>query len=71
MTNRKFSDNKLMRLARGGNSVKEMAEELRVGAPAVCKRLKALNISITKDVTLSGFFHSKARRVCTYPCLRE
>jgi DNA-binding Lrp family transcriptional regulator len=54
MTNRKFSDNKLLRLFKAGSSVKEIAQKLGVGAPAVCKRLKALKISITKDVTLRG-----------------
>ncbi len=54
MANRKFSDNRLLRLFRAGSSVKEIAEKLGVGAPAVSKRLKALNISITRDVTLRG-----------------
>ena len=52
MSNRKFSDNDMIRLARGGCSVKEIANRLGVGAPAVYKRLKALKISITRDVTL-------------------
>jgi hypothetical protein len=42
MANRKLTDNKLLRLFRAGSSVKEIAEKLGVGAPAVCKRPKAL-----------------------------
>jgi DNA-binding Lrp family transcriptional regulator len=42
----------LERLVREGNGVSEIARKLKVSKGAVSKRLKALKVSITKDVTL-------------------
>jgi len=52
MPGKKINDNQLIRLVRAGNTVTEIAYKLGVGHSAVSKRLKALKLSITKDVTL-------------------
>jgi hypothetical protein len=52
MPPRIINDNRLLNLVHSGHSPKEIAEKLGVGVSGVCKRLKALKICITKDVTL-------------------
>ncbi len=52
MSGKKISNIELDQLVREGNGVSEIARKLKVSKGAVSKRLKALNVAITKDVTL-------------------
>ncbi len=52
MGSKKISNLELERLIREGNGVSEIARKLKVSKGAVSKRLKALNVAITRDVTL-------------------
>jgi hypothetical protein len=52
MHEKKISNLELERLVKEGNGVSEIARKLGVTKGAVSKRLKALNVAITKDVTL-------------------
>jgi AcrR family transcriptional regulator len=52
MGRKKISNLELDQLIREGNGVSEIARKLGVSKGAVSKRLKALNVAITKDVTL-------------------
>ena len=52
MSGKKISNLELDQLVREGNGVSEIARKLKVSKGAVSKRLKALNVAITKDVTL-------------------
>ena len=52
MNDKKISNLELEQLVREGNGVSEIARKLGVTKGAVSKRLKALNVAITKDVTL-------------------
>ena len=52
MGSKKISNVELERLVREGNGVSEIARKLKVSKGAVSKRLKALNVAITRDVTL-------------------
>lgn len=45
-------DSKLLQLVRNGNTVSEIARKLDVSKGTVSKRLKALNIAISHDVTI-------------------
>ncbi len=49
---KKISNLELEQMVREGNGVSEIARKLGVTKGAVSKRLKALNVAITKDVTL-------------------
>ena len=51
MPTRKISDDKLFQLIKDGNSPAEIARKMGVTKGAVSKRLKTLNMAITKDVT--------------------
>jgi predicted transcriptional regulator len=53
MPRRQISDIQLKQLVKNGNSVSKIAQILKVSKGAVSKRLKQLNISITKNVTLA------------------
>jgi hypothetical protein len=52
MSQRKFSDYQLEQLVKKGNGVSKIARILRVSKGTVSKRLKQLNIGISKNVTL-------------------
>jgi len=52
MSSKKISNLELDQLVREGNGVSEIARKLGVSKGAISKRLKALNVAITKDVTL-------------------
>ena len=52
MPKKKVNDYALIRLIRDGNSPADAARLLGVGRSAVSKRLKALKIGVTRDVTL-------------------
>jgi len=52
MGSKKISNVELEQLIREGNGVSEIARKLKVSKGAVSKRLKALNVAITRDVTL-------------------
>jgi predicted transcriptional regulator len=52
MSGKKISNLELDQLVREGNGVSEIARKLKVSKSAVSKRLKALKVAITKDVTL-------------------
>jgi AcrR family transcriptional regulator len=52
MSRKKISNLELDQLVREGNGVSEIARKLKVSKGAVSKRLKALKVAITKDVTL-------------------
>jgi len=52
MSRKKISNLELDQLVREGNGVSEIARKLKVSKGAVSKRLKALKLAITKDVTL-------------------
>jgi len=52
MSPRKFSNIELEQLVREGNGVSEAARKLGVSKGTVSKRLKKLNVGITKNVTL-------------------
>ncbi|MGA3115234.1 MAG: hypothetical protein ABSF90_12485 [Syntrophobacteraceae bacterium] len=52
MAKKKINDDTLLQLIRDGNSPTEAARRLGVGRAAVSKRLKALKIEVTRDVTL-------------------
>jgi predicted transcriptional regulator len=52
MPTRKISDDKLFQLIKDGNSPAEIARKMGVTKSAISKRLKSLNMAITKDVTL-------------------
>ncbi|HYA91738.1 MAG TPA: hypothetical protein VEK32_09590 [Thermodesulfobacteriota bacterium] len=52
MGGKKISNVELEQLVREGNGVSEIARKLKVSKGAVSKRLKALNVAITRDVTL-------------------
>jgi DNA-binding transcriptional ArsR family regulator len=52
MSNRKFSDVQLEQLVIQGNGVSQIARILGVSKGTVSKRLKSLNVGITKNVTL-------------------
>lgn len=52
MSSKKISNLELDQLVREGNGVSEIARKLGVSKGAVSKRLKALNVAITRDVTL-------------------
>jgi len=52
MAKKKINDDTLLQLIRDGNSPAEAARRLGVGRAAVSKRLKALKIEVTRDVTL-------------------
>jgi AcrR family transcriptional regulator len=52
MGSKKISNLELEQLVREGNGVSEIARRLKVSKGAVSKRLKALNVAITRDVTL-------------------
>ena len=52
MGRKKISNLELDQLIREGNGVSEIARKLGVSKGAVSKRLKPLNVAITKDVTL-------------------
>jgi len=52
MGSKKISNLELEQLVREGNGVSEIARKLKVSKGAVSKRLKALNVAITRDVTL-------------------
>jgi len=54
MAEKKIDDNRLLQLIRDGNTSAEAARKLGVGRAAVCKRLKALNVGVAKDVTLKS-----------------
>ena len=51
MPARKISDDRLFQLIKDGNSPSEIARKMGVTKGAVSKRLKSLNMAITKDVT--------------------
>ncbi len=51
MPTRKISDDKLFQLIKDGNSPAEIARKMGVTKSAISKRLKSLNMAITKDVT--------------------
>ncbi|MGO9021724.1 MAG: hypothetical protein ACLQVJ_25590 [Syntrophobacteraceae bacterium] len=48
----KFTDIELKQLVRKGLSLRAMARHLRVSKSTVCARLKALNIAVSRDVTI-------------------
>lgn len=52
MSGKKISILQLEQFVRDGNGVSEIARKLGVTKGAISKRLKALNVAITKDVTL-------------------
>jgi len=52
MSQRKFSNAELERLVNKGLGVSEIARQLGVATGTVSNRLKALNVAITKNVTL-------------------
>jgi hypothetical protein len=52
MSNRKFADIQLEQLVREGNGVSQIGRILGVSKGTVSKRLKQLNVGITKNVTL-------------------
>jgi AcrR family transcriptional regulator len=52
MSGKKISNVELEQLVREGNGVSEIARKLGVSKGAVSKRLKALNVAITRNVTL-------------------
>ena len=52
MSRPKISNIELEQLVREGNGVSEIARKMGVSKGAVSKRLKALKVAITKDVTL-------------------
>jgi len=52
MSPRKFSDIELEQLVREGNGVSQIARLLGVSKGTVSKRLKQLNVGITKNITL-------------------
>jgi len=52
MGGKKISNLELEQLIKEGNGVSEIARKLKVSKGAVSKRLKALNVAITRDVTL-------------------
>jgi hypothetical protein len=52
MGSKKISNLELEQLVREGNGVSEIARKLKVSKGAVSKRLKALNVAITRNVTL-------------------
>jgi predicted transcriptional regulator len=52
MSGHKFSNIELEQLVKEGNGVSEIARKLGVTKGAVSKRLKALKVAITKDITL-------------------
>ena len=52
MGGKEISNLELDQLVREGNGVSEIARKLGVSKGAVSKRLKALNVAITRDVTL-------------------
>jgi hypothetical protein len=52
MAKKKINDDTLLQLIRDGNSPAGATRRLGVGRAAVFKRLKALKIGVTRDVTL-------------------
>ena len=65
MAGKRISDLKLEQLLRDGNGVSQIARKLGVTKGAVSKRLKALNVAITKDVTLRHAGEIVERRIDT------
>ncbi len=49
---RKFSDEELMDLIRQGKNQAECARILGVGEPAISKRLRRINVAVSKDIGL-------------------
>ncbi|MGO9020983.1 MAG: hypothetical protein ACLQVJ_21785 [Syntrophobacteraceae bacterium] len=52
MAKKKINDDTLLQLIRDGNSPAEAARRLGVVRAAVCKRLKALKIVVTRELTV-------------------
>jgi len=52
MPRRKISNTQLEKLVRDGNSITEISKKLEVTRSAVWKRLKAIDVAVTKDVVL-------------------
>ena len=71
MAGKRISDLKLEQLLRDGNGVSQIARKLGVTKGAVSKRLKALNVAITKDVTLRHAGEIVERRIDTLGQLQK